>query len=138
MPDTGLTLQPQLKIRSVSPDSLMVLDGDSDRVDTGVWASKLFRAQQPWKPLTAVVVAHPENNPVTLAVFKDGKDAPETIVDDDPATVAITVTNDKMRRLPPGRIQKTRFVRYMVVVANDTEISSVAIGSGARTMKGGH
>jgi hypothetical protein len=72
-------------------------------------------------------------------VIKDGKDAPTTLTDSDPAsTVAIEVTNDVMRRLPPGQIQKTRFVRYMVGISGNVEIASVAIGSGASTMKGGH
>jgi hypothetical protein len=100
--------------------------------------SKLFRAQYPWKPLTAIVVARPTNTPVTLAVIKDGGDAPEQLDTGNPGTVSITVTNDVMRRLPPGLIQKSRFVRYMVMATGQTSISSVAIGAGAETMKGGH
>lgn len=138
VPDTGLTLKPQVAIRQVAALTVMVLNADPNQTDEGVWVSKLFRAQQPWKPLTANVVARPSDAPVTLGVLKDGGDAPEELDTESPGTVAITVTGDGMRRLPPGQIQKTRFVRYMVVASGDVSVASVAVGSGSETLKGGH
>ena len=138
VPDTGLTLKPQVEIRQVAPSNVMVLNADPNLTDDGLWVSKLFRAQYPWKPLTANVVVWPSDAPVTLGVLKDGGDAPEELDTESPGTVAITVTGDGMRRLPPGQIQKTRFVRYMVLVSGVASVASVAIGSGAETMKGGH
>ena len=138
VPDTGLTLKPQVEIRQVAPLNVMVLNADPNLTDDGMWVSKLFRAQYPWKPLTANVVVRPSDAPVTLGVLKDGGDAPEELDTESPGTVAITVTGDGMRRLPPGQIQKTRFVRYMVSVSGVASVASVAIGSGAETMKGGH
>ena len=138
VPDTGLTLKPQVEIRQVAPLNVMVLNADPNLTDEGMWVSKLFRAQYPWKPLTANVVVRPSDAPVTLGVLKDGGDAPEELDTESPGTVAITVTGDGMRRLPPGQIQKTRFVRYMVSVSGVASVASVAIGSGAETMKGGH
>ncbi|HOD52656.1 MAG TPA: hypothetical protein PKJ78_21690, partial [Candidatus Hydrogenedentes bacterium] len=138
VPDTGLTLKPQVEIRQVAPLNVMVLNADPNLTDEGMWVSKLFRAQYPWKPLTANVVVRPSDAPVTLGVLKDGGDAPEELDTESPGTVAVTVTGDGMRRLPPGQIQKTRFVRYMVLVSGVASVASVAIGSGAETMKGGH
>ena len=138
VPDTGLTLKPQVEIRQVAPLNVMVLNADPNLTDEGLWVSKLFRAQYPWKPLTANVVVRPSDAPVTLGVLKDGGDAPEELDTESPGTVAITVTGDGMRRLPPGQIQKTRFVRYLVAVSGVVSVASVAIGSGAETMKGGH
>lgn len=138
VPDTGLTLKPQLAIRTLAALNVMVLNADPNRTDEGIWVSKLFRAQYPWRPLTAHVIAKPAQSPVTLGVLKDGGDAPEALDTENPGTVAITLTGDTMRRLPPGQIQSTRFVRYMVIVNGDVTVSSVAIGSGADTMKGGH
>ena len=138
VPDTGLTLKPQVEIRQVAPLNVMVLNANPNLTDDGMWVSKLFRAQYPWKPLTANVVVRPSDAPVTLGVLKDGGDAPEELDTESPGTVAITVTGDGMRRLPPGQIQKTRFVRYMVLVSGVASVASVAIGSGAETMKGGH
>ena len=138
VPDIGLTLKPQVEIRQVAPLNVMVLNADPNLTDDGLWVSKLFRAQYPWKPLTANVVVRPSDAPVTLGVLKDGGDAPEELDTESPGTVAITVTGDGMRRLPPGQIQKTRFVRYMVLVSGVASVASVAIGSGAETMKGGH
>ena len=138
VPDIGLTLKPQVEIRQVAPLNVMVLNADPHLTDDGMWVSKLFRAQYPWKPLTANVVVRPSDAPVTLGVLKDGGDAPEELDTESPGTVAITVTGDGMRRLPPGQIQKTRFVRYMVLVSGVASVASVAIGSGAETMKGGH
>ena len=138
VPDIGLTLKPQVEIRQVAPLNVMVLNADPNLTDDGLWVSKLFRAQYPWKPLTANVVVWPSDAPVTLGVLKDGGDAPEELDTESPGTVAITVTGDGMRRLPPGQIQKTRFVRYMVLVSGAASVASVAIGSGAETMKGGH
>jgi len=138
VPDTGLTLKPQVAIRQVAALTVMVLNADPNQTDEGVWVSKLFRSQQPWKPLTANVVARPSDVPVTLGVLKDGGEAPETLDTETPGTVAITVTGDGMRRLPPGQIQKTRFVRYMVVASGDVSVASVAVGSGSETLKGGH
>jgi len=125
--------------RQFATSTVMVMNADPNRTDEGMWVSKLFRAQFPWKPLTANVVARPGHSPVTLAVMKDGDGAaPTDIHPENSGTVTISVTGDGMRRLPPGQIQKTRFVRYMVVVSGEESISSVAIGSGAETMKGGH
>jgi hypothetical protein len=138
VPDIGLTLKPQVEIRQVAPLNVMVLNADPNLTDEGLWVSKLFRAQYPWKPLTANVVVRPSDAPVTLGVLKDGGDAPEELDTESPGTVAVTVTGDGMRRLPPGQIQKTRFVRYMVLVSGVASVASVAIGSGAETMKGGH
>ena len=125
VPDTGLTLKPQVKIRQVAPLNVMVLNADPNLTDDGLWESKMFRAQYPGKPLTANVVVRPW-------------DAPEELDTESPGTVAIMVTGDGMRRLPPGQIQKTRFVRYLVSVSGAASVASVAIGSGAETMKGGH
>lgn len=136
--DTGLTLKPVVELRSVLPTTVMVLDGDPNNTDEGRWVSKVFRAQAPWKPLTAHVIAHPDGNPITLGVLKTAETAPEELDVDDPGTVIITTAGDNMRRLPPGQIQKTRFVRYMVVANGEVEVVSVAIGSGALTMKRGH
>lgn len=138
VPDTGLTLKPQLTLRQYGALTVMVMNADPNRRDDGMWISKLFRAQYPWKPLTATVVSKPTGSPVTLAVLKDGGDAPDALDPNAPGTVAITVTGDSMRRLPPGQIQKTRFVRYLVAVSDNVSVSSVAIGSGSETMKGGH
>jgi hypothetical protein len=138
VPDIGLTLKPQVEIRQVAPLNVMVLNADPNLTDDGLWVSKLFRAQYPWKPLTANVVVRPSDAPVTLGVLKDGGDAPEELDTESPGTVAIMVTGDGMRRLPPGQIQKTRFVRYLVSVSGAASVASVAIGSGAETMKGGH
>lgn len=139
VPDVGMTLKPQLAVREFAASTVMVLNADPDRTDEGIWVSKLYRAQFPWKPLTANVVARPVQSPVTLAVMKDGDgEAPTRIDTENPGTVVITTTGDGMRRLPPGQIQKTRFVRYMVVLTGEVSVSSVAIGSGAETMKGGH
>jgi len=138
VPDLGLTIKPLLALQDLAPMSVMVLNADPVLTDDGMWVSKLFRAQQPWKPLTAHVVAKPTGSAVTLAVMKDGGPAPTGLDDTNPGTVIITVDGDKMRRLPPGQIQKSRFVRYMVAVNGDVTVSSVAVGSGAETMKGGH
>jgi hypothetical protein len=77
VPDTGLTLKPQVEIRQVAPLNVMVLNANPNLTDEGLWVSKLFRAQYPWKPLTANVVVRPSDAPVTLGVLKDGGDAPE-------------------------------------------------------------
>lgn len=138
VPDTGLTLKPRVEIRQVAPLNVMVLNASPNLTDEGMWVSKLFRAQYPWKPLTANVVVRPLDAPVTLGVLKDGEDAPEELDTESPGTVAITVAGDGMRRLPPGQIHKTRFVRYLVLVSGVASVASVAIGSGAETMKGGH
>lgn len=139
IPDTGLILKPRLAARVVTAKTVMVLNADPNRTDEGIWVSKLFRAQFPWKPLTAALVARPEMTPVTLAVMKDGGgSAPETLDLANPGTTAITVTGNDMRRLPPGVIQKSRFVRYMLIVSGGVSVASVAIGSGAETMKRGH
>lgn len=138
VPDTGLLLKPQLAARQFAALSVMVMNADPNKTDEGMWVSKLFRAQYPWKPLTAHVVARPSQTPVTLAVMKDGGPAPTAIDPDNPGTVAVTVVGETMRRLPPGQIQKSRFVRYMLAVSGEASVSSVAIGSGAETMKGGH
>ncbi len=138
VPDTGLTLKPQVAVRGVVAKTLMIVGGDRVRYNTGIWVSKLFRGQHPWKPLTAHVIVRPDYLPITLGVVKDDRAAPESIETDDPAMVAITVAGNGMRRLPPGAIQTTRFVRYLVECNQDVEISSIAVGSGAYTMKGGH
>lgn len=139
VPNAGISLQPQLKRRTTLSETIMVLDNDTDKRDEGIWVSKLFRSQQPWKPLTAHIVSRPDNNDaITLSVIKSIDDAPEAINTNDPATLSVVIRDDKMRRLPPGVIQKTRFVRYAVEINNSKEIASVAIGSGATTMKGGH
>lgn len=138
VPDTGLTLKPLVAIRESWKSSVKRLNASTTATDVGFWVSKLFRSQTPWRPLTAHVIVRP-NIPVELGIIKDGKDAPTSLVDSDPAaTVFIRVTSDAMRRLPPGQIQKSRFMRYMLSISAAGEISSVAIGSGATTMKGGH
>lgn len=138
VPDTGLTLKPRLAPRAVSAGSVMILDADPNNTDEGIWVSKLFRAQMPWKPLAAHVIAYPDNARVTLGIVKKGGEAPEDLNTDDPATITIQTTDGRMRRLPPGRIQKTRFVRYIVSISGEVEVSSVAIGTGTQAMKRGH
>ena len=138
VPDTGLLLKPVVSPRVTGAASVMVLNAAQYKTDHGIWVSKLFRSPQPWRPLTAHVISRPVGaSPILLSVMKDGRDAPEKVEQDNLSTVSITIEDDKMRRLPPGQIQKTRFVRYMVSFEGDAEVSSIAIGSGAQTMKKG-
>ena len=138
VPDTGLTLQPQIALRTIAATSVMVLNGSPTDMDEGFWVSKLFRSQYPWRPLTAVVVTDPNDAAVTLGVIKGSGAAPESLDADDPTVVSILTSGGNMRRLPPGRIQKSRFVRYAILLSDAVKVLSVAVGSGAQTMKEGH
>ena len=138
VPDTGLTLQPQIALRTIAATSVMVLNGSPTDTDEGFWVSKLFRSQFPWRPLTAVVVTEPNDAAVTLGIIKSSGASPESLNADDPAVVSILTSGGDMRRLPPGRIQKSRFVRYAILLSDPVKVLSVAVGSGAQTMKEGH
>lgn len=135
---SAITLRPLLTIRAGAPITVMVLNGSTSTFDEGVWVSKLFRAQQPWRPLTAHVEATPATSSVILGVLKGARDAPEVLDDGDPGTVSINAVAGAARRLPPGQIQKSRFVRYMVMVSGVISVSSVAVCSGMDTLKKGH
>lgn len=117
---------------------VMVLSGGAD-TEEGLWVSKEFRAQFPWSPVTAVVVRGVHAGLCRLIV-RNGRaqrTVREDIVSDDIDNVAITISDDGMRRIPTPQGGMSRFHR-VAILATDGEVSSVAVATGAQTLKGGH
>lgn len=135
----GVSVTPVLTVMTTGSTVPMVMGGSLTEWNQGIWISKLFRAQWPWKPLTAVVVKNDYTHPTRLSVgLGNFLTIPNDMREESPETTQITVVSDKMRRLPPTGVQKSRFVRYAVELSGGASISSVAISSGASTLKGGH
>ena len=117
----------------------MILNGSGTEYDEGVWVSKQFRAQWPWRPLVATVVKENYRSGTQLAIGLGlDIDLPTGMFEDSPTTSRISITDGAMRRLPPAAVQKSRFVRYGVKTTGADSVLSVAVSTGAGTLKGGH
>ena len=134
-----VTVTPVFAVATTSGSVPMVLGGSDTEYDEGIWISKQFRAQFPWKPLVATVVKerYTDNAQLAVALGTD-TDLPNGMFEEAPATTQITVVDGAMRRLPPADMQKSRFVRYGLKLLGGDTVFSVAISTGARTLKGGH
>lgn len=134
-----VTVTPVFAVATTSGSVPMVLGGSDTEYDEGIWISKQFRAQFPWKPLVATVVKERYTDSAQLAVaLGTDTDLPNGMFEEAPATTQITVVDGAMRRLPPADMQKSRFVRYGLKLLGGDTVFSVAISTGARTLKGGH
>ena len=123
---------------SGASDAVMVLGGDRQRTAEGLWVSREFRAQWPWGPSAAVVVREDYGGMCQLLVVGGQRAKTDRgILDEVDGTAEISVDGPGMRRLPPAPVQRDRFHRVALLVTGGA-VSSVAVASGAETLKGGH
>ena len=121
------------------PDSVMVLNGSSTETEVGLWVSKEYRAQAPWSPSVGVVVRADHTGLCRLIVHNGrsshilGSDV--LAISDD--NIFVTISDDKMRRIPTPAGGMSRFHRVAVWVTGG-EVCSIAVATGAQTLKGAH
>lgn len=116
---------------------VMVLSGGVD-TEAGLWVSKEFVARAPWSALTAIVVrgVHAELCRLIIRNGRSQRTLRADVLDDSADNVAIAISDDGMRRVPIPRGGMSRFHR-VAILATGGEVSSVAVATGAQTLKEG-
>lgn len=131
---------PVYEVLSVSdPNTIMVLNGSAEETETGLWVSKEYRAQNQWSPVVGAVIRANHEGLCRLIVHS-GRVAHITraeIVDASRNIAAITISDDKMRRIPLPQNGISRFHRFAIMMTGG-EVCSIAVSTGAQTLKGAH
>lgn len=134
-----ITIVPVFSITTTVGAVPMVFGGSDTEYDEGIWISKQFRAQWPWKPLVATVVKEQYVGSALLNVgLGTDIELPDGMFDTAPNITSLSIVDGAMRRIPPTAIQKSRFVRYALKIQGNDTVMSVAVSTGAQTLKGGH